>query len=126
MTLKENTMLRKIIILTAVAVAGACGSDDKEPSGESPIISDVTVAFDPNCVAAFSSPVLITTTAVDEDTDIGDLTYSGSVEGCTGSIDSASASVSCPQLAPYSGSVTVTDPEGNSDTESFTFGVCTP
>ncbi len=59
----------------------------------------------------------------DPDTTPGNLTYSGLVTSC-GTISGATTVVTCPQIGAYAGTVTVSDPEGNSDTAAFSFGPC--
>ena len=76
------------------------------------------------CEALTISDVDITVTVVDTDTPTPMLTFTGSAVGCTGAIDAAMSAVECPNAAPYPSSITVTDPQGNSDTASFTFGPC--
>ena len=63
-------------------------------------------------------------TEEDADTAAASLTFSGDVPNCPGMLDGPTSTISCPNLAPYRGTVTVEDPEGNSDTASFTFGPC--
>lgn len=77
----------------------------------------------PACMTGIPHQYTITITATDAETP-GTLTYSGSVAGCTGVINSASAMVNCPNAAPYSGSVTVADPGGLTDTQTFTINIC--
>jgi hypothetical protein len=67
----------------------------------------------------------VTVTATDADTDVGELTYNGSVGGCTGAIDDAVSTINCPNVAPYPGTVMVSDPDGNeSGPVAFDIGVC--
>jgi hypothetical protein len=70
-----------------------------------------------------SSTYTVTTTVTDADTPLGMLIYSGSISSC-GIINSMVDTVSCPNLATYSGSVTVTDPSGLSDTQTFLVPPC--
>jgi len=103
---------------------GGGDTDGGGGGGESPVISRVEWDSGGGCSAGTRGDVAITVTATDADTPAGDLTFSGSVGGCTGTIDAATTTLSCPHAAPYSGSVTVTDPEANSDTANFSFGPC--
>ena len=67
----------------------------------------------------------MTITATDPDTDVGALIYSGSVGGCIGPIDAAVSTISCPNVAPYPGTVMVSDPDGNNSTPvAFDVGIC--
>jgi hypothetical protein len=95
-------------------------------NGASPVITDVSWEAAPDCVSGESSNVTITVTATDPDTSAGNLTYNGSVSGCTGAIDAAVSGINCPNVAPYPGAVIVSDSDGNDSTPvSFTVGVCT-
>ncbi len=111
-----------------VVLTGCSGDDDNNNpitgSGDPPSISRVSWAQTAGCSAGTSSAVTITVTASDPDGDISNLSYSGSVSSCSGSINSPVSTVTCPQLGQYSGSVTVTDPDGNTDSVSFAFGTC--
>jgi hypothetical protein len=89
-----------------------------------PTITRVSWEAAPGCEALTTSDVDITVTVMDTDTPAPMLTFTGSAVGCTGAIDGASSTVECPNAAPYPSSITVTDPQGNSDTASFTFGPC--
>lgn len=89
-----------------------------------PVITRVSWEAEPECESFIPSDVDITVTVVDPDTPASMLTFSGTAVGCTGAIESASATVDCPNAAPYPSSVTVTDPQGHEDTVSFTFGPC--
>ncbi len=81
-------------------------------------------APDGACSGGVSSDFTITVTATDSDTTPENLTFSGSVSGCSGSLSAAASTITCPNAGTYSGSVTVTDPEDNSDMEAFSFGPC--
>jgi hypothetical protein len=63
-------------------------------------------------------------TATDADTGAGELVYSGSVNSC-GTITGSSTTLSCPNIMPYSGTITVTDPDANSDSQAVSFEPCT-
>ena len=116
------------ITVSAMLVLAAC-SDEGDPvdpgvgSGQPPVINRVVWTHEAGCTQGVSSPVTIQVEVTDPDTDLSNLSFSGSVTNC-GSITSATTVISCPQLAAYAGSVTVTDPQGNSDTETFSFGPC--
>jgi len=98
------------------------GPYNLDPAPE-PEISSVTWTHAPSCSTGVSSPVIIKTT-VTKDTS-RHLTYAGSVSDCSGTISSASSTINCPQQPGiYSGTVTVTDPNGHSDTVHFSFGPC--
>ncbi len=99
------------------------GAPDAD-TGASPVITQVTWTTPPGCTAGTSSVFTVITTATDADTPTPMLTYSGSIPGCSGVIDMATDSVTCPNFAPYSGTITVTDPEGHSDGQMITISPC--
>ncbi|MFQ5703980.1 MAG: hypothetical protein ACE5HT_08155 [Gemmatimonadales bacterium] len=89
-----------------------------------PVISMVEWMHASGCTANTATDVTIITTVTDADTPAGNLTFTGGVSNCTGSINAATATVNCPEAASYSGNVTVTDPENNSASKSFTMSPC--
>ncbi len=101
--------------------AGMGGGGGTQP----PVITMVAWEEAANCTPNVRSDVVITVTATDPDTDPGDLIYSGMVDGCTGPINAAVSTVSCPNLVGYPSNVTVADPEGNNSTQvAFDVPVC--
>ena len=122
-----------IVVAGAALLFAACGDDDTSPampgggggggSGQAPVITNISWTHDPGCAPGVSTPVTIQVDVNDPDTDISQLTYSGSVASC-GAITSATTRITCPEIAAYAGAVTVTDPEGNSDSVMFSFGPC--
>lgn len=114
------------------APADAAPGADAPPMAAAPVISSVSWMQAPGCTAGVRSNVTITVNVTDQDTAAGSLTFSGPVSGCqnlgapgdTATIDGNPMTISCPQVASYPGTVTVMDPQGNSDTQAFTIGVC--
>jgi hypothetical protein len=108
--------------------AGMMGTDAGTDSGtaptEPPVITRIAWMTSRPCSAGSSSTFTITLDVTDADTAAGMLTYMGSVGGCTGMLNANPAMITCPNLAPYMGNVTVRDPEGNMDMEAFMFGPC--
>ncbi len=132
-----------LVLGGALALSG-CGSDDasegsagsaaggrrtaaraRAEGGEAPVITMVAWAPDGACTPGTSSDFTVTVTATDADSDAMDLIYDGSVTGCPGDIDDATSTVTCPNAAPYGGTVVVSDGDGNdSDPVNFTIRVC--
>lgn len=118
-----------LVLGGALALVG-CGDSGSAGSGGSgagsaPTITMVAWAAAAGCVTSEFSDVVVTITAIDADTDAGDLIYSGSVGGCTGPINAAVSTISCPNVAPYPGTVMVSDPDGNQSTPvAFSVGIC--
>ena len=125
---------------TALIALSACGDDDTgsgdagtgtdsgvtTDAGSDPSPTITRVAWEPEagCTSGSLSDFTITVTVVDGDHMSSELTFSGNVIGCTGTISGASSVLSCPNAAPYPGTVTVTDPDDNSDRATFMFGAC--
>jgi hypothetical protein len=118
-----------LVLGGALALVG-CGDSGSAGSGGSgagstPTITMVAWAAAAGCVTSQPSDVVVTITAIDADTDAGDLIYSGSVGGCEGPINAAVSTISCPNVRPYPGTVMVSDPDGNDSIPvAFTVGVC--
>ena len=118
-------MNRAYLFFCALALSGACGSDNSPPATEPPVISRVAwTHLDPNCTQGSPSDVEVVVTATDADTATAALAFSGSVSGCTGSLDMATSTITCPQVRPYTSSVMVMDPENNMDTQGFSISPC--
>ena len=99
---------------------GSAGGD-----GAAPTVTMVAWEASADCAGGQRSDVVVTVTASDPDTDAGDLIYSGSVGGCDGPINAAVSTISCPNVAPYPGTVMVSDPDGNdSPPVVFDVGIC--
>ncbi|MFQ5641261.1 MAG: hypothetical protein ACE5IR_25050 [bacterium] len=116
-----------VVIAGVLAALSGCSSDDDNNnpmSSGAPSISRVSWTQVAGCTAGTASDVTISVTVRDSDNDLNDLTFSGFVSNCTGSIDGLTSTVTCPQLAQYNGSVTVTDPDNNADSITFSFGPC--
>jgi len=91
--------------------------------GGTPVITMVAWAPDGSCSPGTTGDYTVTVTAMDPDDD--PLSYSGSVLGCNGSVDMATSTISCPNAAPYGGTVVVEDDNGNvSVPVDFTVGIC--
>jgi len=116
------------LILGGVLALVGCGDDSDSGgggTGSTPTITMVAWEDAADCATNVRSDVVITVTATDGDTSAADLIYSGSVGGCDGPINAAVSTVSCPNVAEYPGTVTVSDPDGNSSTPvSFPVPVC--
>jgi len=91
--------------------------------GAAPVITMVAWSTPSGCVDGNDSDYTVDVTATDADST--DLVYAGSVTNCTGNIDDATSVISCPNNAPYAGSVVVSDGDGNDSAPfSFSIGVC--
>jgi len=116
-------------LITAMVLGGAlalfgCDSDGGGGAG-GPVITMVAWAPVEPCTGGVGSDYTITVTATDADSDAADLLYDGSVAGCTGQIDDVISTITCPNAAPYAGTVVVEDGDGNvSNTVNFTIAVC--
>ncbi len=117
-------------IVTADGGLDAVSGNDGA-SGGSPQIRKISWTHAVNCSPGVRSNVALAIDAIDSDTAAASLTFSGQVTGCTSEsmtpadIDMAMETLSCPEAAPYQGTVTVTDAEGHSATRTFTIRVCT-
>jgi hypothetical protein len=122
-----------LVILVASSFALACGGDDDggpvvdagDEAGEPPVISQVTWTFEDPCTPNEASGVVVEVTVTDADTPADDLTFAGSAGGCTGSVTTNPATITCPNVATYSGMITVTDPESNADSQAIALMPCT-
>jgi hypothetical protein len=103
------------------ADAAADAAVDSGSANLAPVINEVTWTAADNCINGTASNFTITLDVTDESP--GTLVYSDSIPGC-GAIDSNPDSVSCPNAAPYSGSVTVTDEGGLSDSQAIVISPC--
>ena len=104
-------------------IDSAGGADSGGATGEAPVISSVAWTHVAPCAAATASDVDVVITVADADTANTALVVTGNVSSC-GAIDALDDTITCPQAAPYSGTVTVADPEGNEDTQAFTISPC--
>ena len=68
--------------------------------------------------------VEVVVTAVDPDNDVSELTFSGMAIGCTGNIDMPMTTLLCPQVATYTATVTVEDPDGGMDSLEIMIAPC--
>ncbi len=95
---------------------------DAEPGP--PVINSITWTQAPGCTMGTGSDVEVVVDVSDPDNDPSELTVSGLLIGCTGEVDSLMATILCPQLAPYTGTITVADPDGNEDDLEITIEPC--
>jgi len=108
------------------AGTGGAGGSGGAAGSEAPIITKVQWDWAIPCNVDTTTALDVTVFATDDDTEAGALVYSGSVSDCTPDIDADVSILTCtPGLEEKrSGTVTVTDPEGNSDTVNFGFFAC--
>jgi hypothetical protein len=105
------------------------GSSAGESEGETamagpPTINSITWTQAEGCMEGTVSDVNIVVDVTDPDNDVSELTFSGLIAGCTGEVEAADTTIMCPQLSPYTGTVTVEDPDGNEDDLEITIDVC--
>ncbi len=118
-----------VVAVSLGALAG-CGGDDDDNGGPdggggpTPQITRVSWTPGSGCRTAVAGPYTINVMVTDGDTNADQLTFSGSVASCTGAINAATATINCPNAAAYQGSVTVTDPQNNTDTQTFSISPC--
>ncbi len=132
MTRQANRILLVLATGLGVAMPMGCGNGGGSGDGgddggndNSPVITLVEWAPSGDCTVGMTSDFVVTVTVTDADTDLEDLTFSGSVAGCPGStLEAATSMISCPNVGTYPGTVTVVDPESNEDSASFSFGPC--
>jgi hypothetical protein len=102
---------------------GSTESSTGAPAGP-PMIVSVSWMNDPNCTPGVASDVVFTIDVGDPDDELAALTFSGLAIGCTGQFDSPMTTILCPNVAPYSAMIEVSDPDGNSDSIDFMFSPC--
>ena len=106
---------------------GGTGGFAGAGGGEPPRIT--LVSYEPvdleGCVQGNPSQYIVEVRVTDPDSDEAELSYVGSVTGCTGLIDAMISTITCPNIAPYTGAVIVLDAAGNlSEPVEFTIRVC--
>ena len=123
-----RTFIASLGLVSALALVGCgdSGGADAAPTSAKPVVSSIAWHHATPCTASVANDVTITIAVTDADTPTANLTYSGSVSSCTGSITTNPGTVHCPEHFPYAGTVTVSDPHSNSVTKAFTVsGPCT-
>ena len=107
------------------AGTGGTGGTAGAGGGAAPEITDISWAPVGVCNSGQSGDYEVLVTAMDPDGSTDDLTYDGSVQGCTGAIDAAASTINCPNAQPYTGSVFVEDLDGNpSAAVEFSVRIC--
>jgi hypothetical protein len=109
------------------AGSGGSGGAGGMMGGEAPVITSVTSTPVPPCSNGVQSDYTITIAATDVDTPADQLIYSGGVPGgCFGDIDARVSTISCVNGGDYPGAIAmVEDPQGNTDSLTFTITRCT-
>ncbi len=95
--------------------AVACPSPSDGAIPGAPVIVSVSWTSPPGCMPGIGSDVQFTIDVTDPDHPVSELTFSGQVIGCVGALDAPMSSLVCPNAAPYTGEVEVSDPDGNAD-----------
>ncbi|HWB80777.1 MAG TPA: hypothetical protein VG755_37700 [Nannocystaceae bacterium] len=91
------------------------GSSDSSAEPGPPEINGISWTQVDGCVMNTASDVNVVVDVTDPDNDVSELTISGIAIGCTGDINAPMVTLLCPQVATYNATVTVEDPDGNSD-----------
>ena len=104
--------------------AAAGDPDAGKTPAVAPTINSISWATSTPCTGGTTSTYTITWDVDDPDTASDNLTYSGSIGGCSGTVTSNPDTITCPNFAPYTGTLTVTDDTGLADSQSITIGVC--
>lgn len=91
------------------------GSSDSSAMPGPPVINSVTWTQVDGCMMNTASDVNVVVDVTDPDNSVDELTITGTPIGCTGEIDMPMVTILCPQVATYNATVTVEDPDGNSD-----------
>lgn len=99
------------------------GGDDGGMAGP-PVIDSISWTHDPACEVNVGSDTSVVVAVTDPDNEASELTFEGMLIGCTGMVDAPMVTLVCPQVAPYTGTVTVTDPDGGSDSLEITIEPC--
>lgn len=128
---------RFLLLVCAMGLAGlaGCGDDggddgddmgtpDSGGGGAAPELTEVSWTHAGGCAQGVAGDVTVSMTVTDDDTDAADLTYSGTISGCSGQVNANPATITCPNVAPYTGTVAVRDPEGNQDFQEITIDIC--
>jgi hypothetical protein len=108
-----------LIVVALTACAGEKGMEI------SPVISMVAWTHAQPCTAGTTDMITVTTSATDAETPTANLVVSGTVTGCTSMIGALSATISCPEAATTTGSVSVANKENHITTATFTVIACT-
>lgn len=90
-------------------------SSDSSAEPGPPEINSITWTQVDGCVMNTASDVNVVVDVTDPDNDVSELTITGIAIGCTGDINAPMVTILCPQVATYNATVTVEDPDGNSD-----------
>ena len=109
------------------AGSGGEGGAGGMTGGEAPVITSVTSTPVAPCANNVTSDYTISIAATDAETPADQLTYSGGVPGgCFGTIDARVSTINCVNGGDYPGAIAmVEDPQGNTDSLSFTITRCT-
>ena len=99
-------------------------SDSSGGGGMGPTINSISWAAAAGCMMGTGGDYDITVDVTDPDNDASEITLSGMLIGCTGEVDAPMVTLVCPNAAPYTGTITATDPDGNEDDLEITIEPC--
>jgi hypothetical protein len=132
-----RTWLTGVLAASMMVLGLACGGDDNgtpdsgvtgdggtgDGGGDGkPVITRVTWSTPDSCRSGTASVYTVAIMATDSNTASDQLTFTGTLTGCTPGITAATQMITCPNTGSYLGRVTAKDPEGN-ESPMFTFTV---
>lgn len=100
------------------------GTPDAAGGGVAPTIEMISWTTTTPCGPGMPTVYTVTMNVTDPDTAADNLTYGGMILGCTGTFDVNPDTFNCPNAAPYSGTLSVTDDTGLSDSLMITINPC--
>jgi hypothetical protein len=124
--MRAAAVTASLLVLAALAACDGGGSADAAPDGPQAFAVRVTWTPLGGCQPGVSSDVLFAVEVTDGGERVPGIGIAGQVAGCAPARFSASrATLSCPHVGSYQGSVAVTDPVGGrSETVTFVVTPC--
>jgi hypothetical protein len=88
------------------------------------VIEKIEWVWNEPCVFGQPGEIVVTITATDADTDVSELTYSGSVDQCSDITDRVTTLMCDDHPGLRGGDAIATDPQGNEGSLFFAFDPC--